>query len=453
MSIVENVFFGPIRRVFYVFQMLLLSNMMIISGIFEIDPKILILITVLIGLLFILYNIFPVRRKVTSKKLEVMIGGHELLIDTLIIFILEVMLYLYLCLTLRVQLGLFSLFLNGAIGMGLILIMMWNGIIRIAATSSQIGFRLRVLMFLLWWIPIINILVFNQCCRVVRREYIMECDKIELNNVRKDSNVCKTKYPILFIHGIFWRDWQFFNYWGRIPTELIKNGATVYFGNQQSAASMDICSSEIKEQILNIIEKEQCKKVNIIAHSKGGLDARYAISCLGIDKQVASLTTIGTPHHGCSFVDRIVGLIPDNIIRAIAGMYNSAYKRLGDKDPDFYSGLYDLTVKKCVEFNQNVPDKAGVVYQSVASKMNGLSSAGFPLNIGYIALHRREGENDGFVSVASSRWGDFLGCYATKRKRGVSHGDMIDLMRENINGFDVRECYVDIVKGLKSMGL
>jgi triacylglycerol esterase/lipase EstA (alpha/beta hydrolase family) len=30
----------------------------------------------------------------------------------------------------------------------------------------------------------------------------------------------------------------------------------------------------------------------------GGLDARYAISLLGLARRVASLTTIGTPHRG-----------------------------------------------------------------------------------------------------------------------------------------------------------
>ena len=38
------------------------------------------------------------------------------------------------------------------------------------------------------------------------------------------------------------------------------------------------------------------------------------------------------------------------------------------------------------------------------------------------------------------------------KKRGITHGDVIDLMRENIDGFDVRETYVKIVSGLKERG-
>lgn len=41
-------------------------------------------------------------------------------------------------------------------------------------------------------------------------------------------------------------------------------------------------------------EETGCEKVNIIAHSKGGLDSRYAISRLGMDQYTASLTTINS---------------------------------------------------------------------------------------------------------------------------------------------------------------
>ena len=39
-----------------------------------------------------------------------------------------------------------------------------------------------------------------------------------------------------------------------------------------------------------------------------------------------------------------------------------------------------------------------------------------------------------------------------KFPRGISHGDMIDLFRENIKGFDIREFYTNIALNLKNMG-
>jgi triacylglycerol lipase len=443
-----------LKRILSAIIILLLFNSVIIMDVLKLGSTINAITVVLLVAYFIKYNIIPMKQKASTKKLTTMINGYELIANACVIFVLQALVYLYIfTIHKTASTTLISLAINALVSLIAILILLWNGLLRIIATSSQVGKVIKISLFFTWWIPILNVILFWKCCHIVYREYIFEISKIELNNQRRESEICKTKYPILLVHGIFWRDWQLFNYWGRIPRGLIKNGATIYYGNQHSATSMEICANELKEQILQIIKKEKCEKVNVIGHSKGGLDARYAISCLGIDKNVASLTTVGTPHKGCKFVDHLLGKFPDKFVLALAKKYNSAYLRLGDKTPDFYSGIYDLTTSKCAEFNDKVPNKEGVVYQSVASKMSSMFSAGFPLNIGYAMITRNEGENDGFVTVESSKHGDYLGCYSTKRKRGVSHGDMIDLMRENIHEFDVCEFYVDIVKGLKSKGL
>ena len=44
-------------------------------------------------------------------------------------------------------------------------------------------------------------------------------------------------------------------------------------------------------------------RVVIIAHSMGGLDARYMISRLGMDDRVTALVTITTPHRGSPYAD------------------------------------------------------------------------------------------------------------------------------------------------------
>ena len=77
----------------------------------------------------------------------------------------------------------------------------------------------------------------------------------------------------------------------------------------------------------------------------------------------------------------------------------------------------------------------------------------FPLNFSYHLAKYFDGVNDGLVSERSFRWGDKYTLLTTDEKRGISHGDMIDLNRENINGFDVREFYVNLVADLKSRGL
>jgi triacylglycerol lipase len=56
------------------------------------------------------------------------------------------------------------------------------------------------------------------------------------------------------------------------------------------------------------------------------------------------------------------------------------------------------------------------------------------------------------VSVESAKWGERFTLLEPQGKRGISHGDVVDLNRENIRGFDVREFYVKLVADLKRRG-
>lgn len=99
------------------------------------------------------------------------------------------------------------------------------------------------------------------------------------------------------------------------------------------------------------------------------------------------------------------------------------------------------------------PDVDGVYYQSVMSTMRSPKSAGFPLNLTWRLVNRYDRqENDGLVTRSSAEWGHFLGNLTVPGRRGISHGDVIDLMREDIAGFDVREFYIGLVRGLKERG-
>ncbi|MDL2295891.1 triacylglycerol lipase [Lachnospiraceae bacterium OttesenSCG-928-E19] len=285
----------------------------------------------------------------------------------------------------------------------------------------------------------------------------MECEVeshiAQMDAVRVENHICQTKYPILMVHGVFFRDWQLFNYWGRVPKELMINGARVYYGKQESALAIESSGRELCTQIEQILEETGAERLNIIAHSKGGLDSRYAISMCGMADKIASLTTINTPHLGCKWADILLDKLPPTLVNGVAKNYNRMFKRLGDAEPDFLGAVKDLTEQRLREFNHEVPDMPGVLYQSVMSKMNSPKSAGFPLNVTYRIINKlQREENDGLVPISSAKWGNYLGDVTVKGRRGISHGDMIDLFRENIDGFEVRNFYVDLIKDLKSKG-
>lgn len=331
-------------------------------------------------------------------------------------------------------------------------VVFWNGIIRVYLTSKQLAVKWRVLGVVCGFVPVANLVVLYHIIRITGYEARLEGEKLLVDMSREDERVCATKYPILLVHGVFFRDSKYLNYWGRIPGELQKNGAVLYYGNHQSADSVEGSARELAERIRQITAETGCGKVNIIAHSKGGLDCRYALSQLGIDGLVASLTTVNTPHRGCLFADYLLEKIPRKTQDKVADAYNKAVRVLGDENPDFMRAVRGLTAAACKEKNQYIEDVPGVYYQSIGSKCNRAVSGRFPLNFTYHLVKYFNGENDGLVSVDSFPWGESFQLVTVKGKRGISHGDMIDLNRENIRGFDVREFYVKLVSDLKQRG-
>ena len=328
----------------------------------------------------------------------------------------------------------------------------WVGIILVYVSSTQLGIKWRVWGAVCGWIPIVHLFMLGKIIRVTSEEVRTEQAKNDLNAARASEKICATRYPILFVHGVFFRDFEHLNYWGRIPGELEKNGAVCYYGNHNSAAAVKDSAVELRERIREIVEKTGCERVNIIAHSKGGLDSRCAISLEGMGPYVASLTTINTPHRGCEFADFLLSKIPKAQQQMVARTYNAAAAKLGDVDPDFLAAVYDLTHAKCMERNEQVQDSPLVYYQSFGSKLTKAVSGRFPLNFTHPLVKYFDGANDGLVGEASFPWGDHYQFLTNTKKRGISHADMIDLNRENIPGFDVREFYVQLVADLKKKG-
>lgn len=400
---------------------------------------------------YIKFSIFPKREKRTIPKIQGLIGGYEIIIDTAIVTIIEIIIYLTLII---LQLEMFwPLIINGIIFAVLTVGLFINGAVRIIILSQQLSVTLKAAMIVLGWVPVANLILFGHYARIAKAEHLFEIAKYDLNKTRIDSQICKTKYPIILVHGIFFRDWKHVNYWGRIPAELKRNGAKVYYGNQQSAASIASNAAELKKTIQEVLRKENVNKVNIIAHSKGGLDARYMISKLNMDKHVASLTTINTPHRGTPLVNQLLKIVPDKTVRFVAKKYDETYQKLGDDNPDVYAGVKELSEENIAKLNKELKNKKGVLYQSVGSKMVSPRSTVLPLSLGFTLISIDGEENDGLVPVDSFINGEYLGTIKTDDGQSVGHGDMVDITRRNIKGFDVLEFYVNLVADLKKKGL
>jgi len=272
------------------------------------------------------------------------------------------------------------------------------------------------------------------------------------------ANECATKYPIVMVHGAGFGDKPLgLSYWGRIPKLLEARGAKLYYGGTDGWGKMEDGAAILKATVERVLAETGSAKVNLIAHSKGGIEARYMISSMGMAGKVASLTTISTPHYGSGVIQEILGW-PDFLLRSIAApVVNLSGRAMGDKNPDFYNAVQSLGTAYMEEFNKNNPNRPGVYYQSFAGECWAPASD-IILSLPGYWVKSVEGPNDGMVTVESAKWGKFRGVVRGAGYRGVSHADEVDMRRMDVaikpllGAETVPTLYAAIVAELKQMG-
>jgi len=258
----------------------------------------------------------------------------------------------------------------------------------------------------------------------------------------------KLKYPVVLVHGVMAKDNNLF--WGRIPEKLKNAGVNVFLGNTNSWSGIESNALALRQTIDSVLAECETEKVNLIAHSKGGIDSRYLISTLGYAPKVASLTTISTPHFGSEIADFIFDkkYIHTELAKKITHFLAKLY---GDKSPDPHKLLEDLTTKNICRFNEKNPDAVSVYYSSYQSFMkNSFDDLTFFLS--YRLIKKTAGENDGIVSLKSSKWGKNCTLIKGLKTNGISHAEIIDIKRRKISGVDIPAEYLKIVDKLALMG-
>ena len=254
---------------------------------------------------------------------------------------------------------------------------------------------------------------------------------------------CRTRYPLLLIHGLNCRDDWIFPYWGRVADVLREHGATVYLSGQDAWGSVPGNARALLSRGEAILAETGSEKLNLIAHSKGGLEARYLVSTLGFAPKAASLTTICTPHHGSKAAAEWLGR--KRVCGFVGRRLEGFWRARGDRDPDFWAAAAALTPEAMARFNQENPDSPLVYYQSWGAR---LDSPGWdPMDRLQLWLTRADAPTDGLVSPESAVWGRWRGTL-----EGVSHQDGVGGRRRTRPGFDPGEFYVRLVRELAELG-
>jgi triacylglycerol esterase/lipase EstA (alpha/beta hydrolase family) len=260
------------------------------------------------------------------------------------------------------------------------------------------------------------------------------------------ADTASLQYPVILVHGIVAHDRQSgIPFWGNIPAALRENGARVFFGNTDSWGGYESNAELLRAAVERALRETKNEKVNIIAHSKGGIDARYYIWKYAA-ADVASLTTIATPHHGAEIADLLYKqkAVHSRMARKALAVFGKLY---GDIHPDVYNVNYQLTSKNMGEFNARIRMDERVYYQSLYTTMrNSFDDLMFWYSHRYIKNIR--GENDGVISAYSANWGNRV----LKIAEGVSHAEIVDYKRKTISGLHIPAIYIQIADDLRDRG-
>ncbi|KKA29715.1 hypothetical protein TD95_005352 [Thielaviopsis punctulata] len=231
------------------------------------------------------------------------------------------------------------------------------------------------------------------------------------------DNYTAPKHTIVLAHGLFGFSQLALgplppvHYWHGIEAALTAHNIRVVTTAVPPSASIQRRANGLARQIAQLCPNEP---VNIIAHSMGGLDARCMISSLRpAHVDVKALVTVATPHHGSPVADFLLQEMPllpvEHIYRVLrrVGLGTEAFAQLT-------TGYMRDT------FNVLTPDVSGVQYFSYGATTP-RPPLWSPFWLSHRIIRRREGANDGLVSVQSSRWGTYKGSLVD-----VSHLDLIN---------------------------
>ncbi|MBC3918905.1 hypothetical protein H8L32_15550 [Undibacterium sp. CY18W] len=142
--------------------------------------------------------------------------------------------------------------------------------------------------------------------------------------------------------------------------------------------------------LADIIRQQPPGRIDVIAHSMGGLDARFALAHMpDVAARVTALVTIGTPHKGSPVADAVFDHT-HALTRAI---------------PEFIKNqagaLEDLTTTAAKKFNDTTSDAPGVRYYNIAGDARkGAPSLFYPLAT--VLETSNPGINDGLVLKSSA---------------------------------------------------
>jgi triacylglycerol lipase len=256
---------------------------------------------------------------------------------------------------------------------------------------------------------------------------------LHLRRERRERRVVVERrgLPVVLAHGVFGFDEMRVGstqveYFRGVAEHLQGMGAEVHRPRVPPVSSVAVRAQQLADYI-----RELPGPVNIVAHSLGGLDARYAITRLGLDDRVASLTSVGAPHRGTPLADH-AALLDKLKLHRLLGLFGLDVE-----------AFFDMSREQARKFNQLVPDVEEVSYLCVVGVAPSAPGQIHPiLAPPHRYLLEKAGPNDGLVPRDSQVWGEVVG------EVEADHFAQVGWSRH----FNVTRLYGDLLRELRDRG-
>jgi pimeloyl-ACP methyl ester carboxylesterase len=141
------------------------------------------------------------------------------------------------------------------------------------------------------------------------------------------TDVTEAGTPILLLHGMA----DNHSIFALLRRGLLRRGFSRVFSMNYSVRTKDVRTAAVQlaEEIERIATETGFERIHVVAHSLGGVVARYYVTRLGGDERVHTLVTLGSPHGGTL----LAHLVPASLLRQLRP--GSAFmKELNQPAPD-----------------------------------------------------------------------------------------------------------------------
>lgn len=263
------------------------------------------------------------------------------------------------------------------------------------------------------------------------------------------SDVTKPlRHPVVLLHGLGGFDRlrlevgrnlrASIRYFHKVDRALMRGGAPeVLSASLPPTGSIEARATALRQFLDVRLGQGRC---HLLAHSMGGLDARFYLTHMGGAERVVSLTTLGTPHRGSPIAEVALDVLLNRYAAlmhrfGITSEFRRIFRRM--------AAHRDLRPSACARFNVDTPDMPGVAYFSYGGAPPA-EAVHWIFRITHEILVRQYGQtvNDGLVGLDSARWTGWQGAVAADHL-SMTGWQLFEPARRH---FDVQEFFAGLTR-------